>query len=299
MDISLYHTVFLGFFMQKKEQLIGAHVSVAGGLHNAFTYAQTIGANAIQIFTKSNRQWKSTPITEQAADEFVATWQQSPVQIVITHACYLINLGSSDPDIYTKSYNALVDELQRCNTLHIPYLVLHPGSNATNKQSALQQIGAAVLEALSSIPNNQCTVLFETMAGQGSSLGSTFEELAIILHAAKSPQFTGVCVDTAHIFAAGYDAKSPENYHALWEKFDTLIGCDRIKIFHINDSKKECGSRVDRHEHIGKGLIPVLFFSLLMNDTRFLKIPKILETPKENEPEDDIKNIEKLKSIIK
>jgi len=279
--------------MSTKNLLIGAHVSIAGGFDQAIVRAEKIGATCIQIFTKSNRQWYSKPITDEDVVAFLAQQKKSSVQIVVAHASYLINLASANKETAEKSQQALVDELLRCEKLHIPYLVLHPGTSpSTDHESTLLTIAKQINIAFQKAKPKHTTLLLETMAGQGSTVGKTFEELAEIIKHVTVKSHIGVCVDTCHIFAAGYDFHDKKSYHELWKHFDEVIGLEKLKVFHINDSKKELGSFVDRHEHIGHGKIPSTAFKLLMQDKRFVNIPKLLETPKDHdEIEDDKKNL--------
>ena len=280
--------------MKNKLPLIGAHVSIAGGFFNAIKEGTEIGCTAIQIFTKSNRQWASKPINHNDVEKFILAQKNSDIAIVIAHASYLINLGSATPEVQKKSYQALVDEIIRCHQLSIPYLVLHPGTASINeKEKTAQFIGTQINKALKQTTDCNVTVLVETMAGQGSSVGSSFEELASILHYVNDKHRIGVCFDTCHAFAAGYDFTTPQGYESVFKSFDSLIGLNYLKMFHMNDSKKELNCKVDRHENIGQGKIPLQAFSMIMNDPRFSKIPKILETPKSEsaELENDRKNL--------
>lgn len=286
--------------MQKKNHtlLLGAHMSIAGGFEKAIERGESIGCTTIQIFTKSNRQWRAKNIELSDANKFKQALKASSIKIVVAHATYLINLGSPNNETRDKSVNALTQELQRCDLLGIPYLILHPGSHLNaDKNTCISQIAAGIDKVFAEIPNTTTKLLLETMAGQGSSVGHTFEQIAKIIQLSSSKKRLGVCLDTCHVFAAGYNFGSYEQYNAMWDLFEKTIGLNKLKTIHINDSKKECGSRVDRHENIGKGKISLEAFSLLLNDERFFDIPKILETPKDN-LEDDVKNITTLKALI-
>lgn len=287
--------------MKKNGLLIGAHVSIAGGFDQAIVRGEKIGATCIQIFTKNNRQWKSKKITQQQADAFTLQQKNSSIKVVVAHAAYLINLGSTNKLVVEKSVHALVDELERCDMLRIPYLVLHPGTlKKDDEQNSLEFIAEHINKVLQQAQPKHVTLLLETMAGQGSVAGHTFEQLATIIKHIKHKRYVGVCIDTCHIFAAGYLFDTPATYKKLWQQFDQTIGLEKLKVFHFNDSKKETGSRVDRHEHIGKGKIGAAAFKLLMNDARFADVAKILETPKgQDEFTDDIKNLETLRSLVK
>lgn len=279
--------------MTSKKLLMGAHVSIAGGFDKAIIRGETIGAACIQIFTKSNRQWYAKPITNNDIVGFLAQQKDSSVQMVVAHASYLINLASTKTDTAQKSLQALIDELLRCEMLHIPYLVLHPGTYpSTDHQNVLETIAKQINAAFKEVKPKHTSLLLETMAGQGSTVGKTFEELAEIIKHVALKSHIGVCVDTCHIFAAGYEFHDEKSYKQLWQQFDKTIGLERLKAFHINDSKKERGSLVDRHEHIGHGKITPAAFKLLMQDKRFADIPKLLETPKDHDEfEDDKRNL--------
>ncbi len=282
---------------KKHSLLLGAHISIAGGLEKAFFRGQSIGCTTIQIFTKSNRQWQCKPLTKSEIELFKKTWEQSPIKSVVVHASYLINLGSSNPEVITKSTRALKEELLRCSQLGIPYLILHPGSHGTSpKKNSLLQVAKLLDEVFQAVPGNSM-ILLETMAGQGSNLGAEFEELAEIYKASANKKRIGICFDTCHTFAAGYNTQTKKTYEHTWQLFDTVLGFDLLKVIHVNDSKKELGSRVDRHEHIGKGKLGKEAFRLLFNDERFFTIPKILETPKE-ELAEDLKNMKEIVSLL-
>jgi len=282
--------------------LIGAHVSITGGFYKAIEEGSKIGCTAIQIFTKSNRQWASKPISKEEAQFFIQTQKKSNIALTIAHASYLINLGSANEETKQKSYAALIDEIKRCDQLQIPYLVLHPGTADVNedKETSIKKTGKLIEQALEETKNCSTTVLVETMAGQGKSIGSAFEELGLILKQISHKKRIGVCFDTCHAFAAGYNFATKKNYNAMMELFDTTIGIQYLKMFHMNDSKKERGCKVDRHEHIGAGSIPLESFSFIMNDPRWSHVPKILETPKDEHDGilQDQKNLKTLCDLI-
>lgn len=268
---------------KKRRLLLGAHMSISGGLQNAIISGSSIGCTTIQLFTKSNRQWNAQPLTQEQIELFKETYKKYTVDPIVAHATYLINIASPDPKVMHASMKALAFELERCASLGIPYLVLHPGSYTSgDRQEGLQRIVNNLDEILEKTP--QITmVLLETMAGQGSVLCSTFEDIAYILAHSKHKKRLGVCADTCHLFVAGYDLRTPVTYNQTWDQFDTIIGLEHLKVIHVNDSKKGLSSRVDRHEHIGKGELGLETFRLLFNDERFFDIPKILETPKVTE----------------
>lgn len=286
-------------FMTKKNTplLIGAHMSTVGGFEKAIERGASIGCTTVQIFTKSNRQWRAKAISDEEAATFKSTAIKLHIAVIVAHATYLINIGSPDAATRNKSIQAVIDELHRCEKLGITYLVLHPGSHlSTNEEECLISIADSINTILEKAPGNT-TLLIENMAGQGSIVCYTFEQIKYVLDRCNIPARIGVCFDTAHAFAAGYDFRDRKSYDALWKQFDTIIGLSRLKVIHLNDSKKELGSRVDRHEDIGRGLIGLDGFKLLINDHRLALIPKILETPKES-LEDDLRNIETIKSLI-
>lgn len=287
-----------GLLMTKKHTLLlGAHMSVEGSLEKAIERGASIGCTTIQIFTKSNRQWFAKKITLEQVKEFKKAQKEHAVSPVIAHCSYLLNLGSPRKEVQEKSTTALTNELDRCELLGIPYLVLHPGAKLTSERDSCIEVIAYNIDTAIQKSNGGTMVLLETMAGQGSVVGSTFEEIAQILKLAKEKQRIGVCFDTCHAFAAGYDFTTKATYKKLWDNFESTIGIKNLKAIHVNDSKKELGSKVDRHEEIGKGKIEIEGFRLLLNDERFFGVPKILETPKTS-LQDDRRNIEKLKKLL-
>ena len=283
--------------MKKQHSLLlGAHMSIADKIYLAIERGESIGCTAIQIFTKSNRQWNAKHLTDEEIIIFKNKWKQSSIQSIITHATYLINIGSPDKDIEKKSIDAVAMELERSASLGIPYLVLHPGSHSTTDEKlCIKQISKNLDMVLKHNPT--MTILLETMAGQGTNIGHTFEQLAEIMQQSSVKKQLGVCFDTCHAFAAGYDFRTEKTYNALWEQFDTIIGLDALKVIHLNDSKTPLGSRIDRHTDIGKGTIGLKAFELFINDPRFFDIPKILETPKETIA-DDKRNIETIIELM-
>ena len=267
--------------------LLGVHTSISGGFEKSIERAESIGCTAMQIFTKSNRQWRAQPISPEQVTLFIQSWEKSSIQTIIAHASYLINIGALNSDIQKKSIIALIEEIERCAKLSIPYLVLHPGS-----QGSLEQIGTNLNTVLSQTPNT-VMILLETMAGQGKSVAYKFEQLAQIYDMCNQKHRVGICFDTCHAFAAGYDLRTRHAYEKTWAAFDEIIGLEKLKAIHVNDSKKDLGSKIDRHDHIGTGKIGSPFFQFLLTDPRFHSIPKILETPKKT-PDDDINNMKKL-----
>lgn len=260
--------------------LLGAHVSIAKGVYLAPARGEEIGANAIQIFSKNQSQWVGKPITEDDAEKFKKALKESTIEAVVIHDSYLINLGSPDETLLEKSRQAFLDEMDRAERLGVPDLVFHPGSYLkTSEESGLNKIVESLNFVLSERPDGTARLLLETTAGQGTNLGYSFEQLAYIRDGIEQKGRTGICLDTAHIFAAGYDIRSKAAYEGTMAKFETILGLENLRVFHLNDSKKPLGSRVDRHENIGKGFIGLDAFRLIMTDERLQHIPKILETP--------------------
>lgn len=283
--------------MKTTKLLLGAHVSIAGGVQNALYKAHSIGCTALQIFTQSNRQWSFKVFTQEEVDAFNLAKQETGITHIVTHASYLINLCSNSEETRKKSILALKSELARCSQLGIASLVLHPGSG-TPKSQALQLIADGINEAFNE--HNKTQILLELMAGQGSSVGSSFEDLATIRNLVDKKELIGICFDTCHAWAAGYVFNTPDTYAALWKSFEQIIGLKHLKAFHINDSAKTLGCCVDRHAAIGEGTMGLEPFKLIMNDKVFSHIPKIIETPKEKdqELEDDLINLQTLRSLI-
>jgi deoxyribonuclease IV len=276
---------------------IGVHLSISGGLHKAILKAEELNICAIQIFLKNSNRWEAKPYSSDDIDNFITTWETLPDLAVFAHSGYLINLAGTG-EVLTKSLIALSDELHRAHQMHINYLVLHPGSHGGR---GLESGIDAVAKSLESIfkANKNTDILLETTAGQGSSIGHRFEHLRSIIDKTSYPDRLGICLDTCHIFAAGYDISKKDTYRTVFSEFDAIIGLNKLKLIHINDSKKECGSMVDRHEHIGEGFIGNNGFRLLLNDTRLINIPMILETPKCNDDEADKNNLNILKRLLK
>jgi deoxyribonuclease IV len=258
--------------------LLGAHESTSGGLHEAYPRALADGAEAVQIFTKSSRMWRAKEITADDAQVFRAAAGAAGFWASV-HASYLINLGCGAGDLREKSVAAFTDELARCDLIGAPFLVVHPGSCAETARG-LRAI-AEGLDRTFAAHQGKCLVLLETAAGQGSALGRTFEELAEIISLCKSPERVGVCLDTCHVFAAGYDISSDRGYDETFREFGRVLGIERLRAFHLNDSMKPLGCRVDRHEQVGKGEIGPLAFRKLVNDPRFRNVPGYLEIPPE------------------
>jgi deoxyribonuclease-4 len=264
---------------------IGAQISTAGGVANAFARADEAGCETMLIFTKSNRQWKASPLT----DEDIKAWQEerekySQVSPVSVHASYLINIASSKEELWERSYQALKIELERADALDIPTLTFHPGSHTgSGEEAGLQAIARALNRLLDELPDCKTTICLELMAGQGTNLGCTFEHLGYLLDETGRTSRVGVCFDTCHAFSAGYDIRSPEAYQATMSKLDEVIGFDFVKCFHFNDSQFELGTPRDRHAHIGEGYVGKEGFAHFLNDPRWENHAAHLETPKTEE----------------
>jgi deoxyribonuclease-4 len=277
---------------------LGAHISVAGGLHEAFARGEAATCNTLQIFSKNERQWQAKPLTEDAIARFKAEAARSGLAPVLVHASYLINLASPTDELWERSIAACTEELERCDQLGIPFLVLHPGAHTgSGTDAGLERIGAALDRMFEAGIGGRVQLLLETTAGQGSCMGGTLEELARILDLLRYPERVAVCGDTCHLFAAGYDIATPEGYSATFDRLVELVGLDRVKAFHLNDSKGACGSHLDRHEGIGDGHIGLAGFRLLLNDPRFAELPMILETPKGKDAVEDIRNLTILRGL--
>jgi deoxyribonuclease-4 len=280
--------------------LLGAHMSIAGGVGNALLDGKKVDCDAIQIFTKSSRQWAAKPYTKDEIEQFKINRKETGITTIIAHDSYLLNLGSPDAELRKRSVVAFIDELERCEILGVSNLVAHPGAHVgAGEALGIKTIAKSLDEVHTACPGYNAKVTLEITAGQGSNLGYRFEQIASIIDATKQSDRVRVCFDTEHAFAAGYDIRTKEGYERTFDEFDDAIGIDLLAAFHLNDSKKEFNSRVDRHEHIGKGFIGVEAFRLLMNDERFWGLPMCLETPKGPELGEDRENLALLRSLIK
>ncbi|NJN15225.1 MAG: deoxyribonuclease IV [Oscillochloris sp.] len=276
----------------------GAHMSISGGVSKSFARGESVGCEVMQIFSKSERQWRAKPIAAEEVAAYKAEQARTGIGPVIVHDSYLINLAAPGDELWEKSIAAFAEELERCDLLGIPYIVTHPGAHTgSGEDVGLEREAVALNRLFSEGVGGKTMVLLETTAGQGTALGWRFEHLARLFELVPHHDRMGVCVDTCHIFAAGYDIRAAENYQATFAEFDRLIGLERIKCFHLNDSQKDFASRVDRHDHIGKGAIGLEAFRLLVNDPRFTTVPMILETPKGDDMAEDIENLGLLRSL--
>jgi deoxyribonuclease-4 len=283
-------------FPESAGDLIGAHLSTKGGAHTVFERAAIVKAAAVALFSKNSNQWKGKVLTEEDCALF---HQKRSVDPVLTHASYLINLATINPQFLEKSIAALADELDRAERLGIHAVVLHPGAHmGEGARAGIDQIARSFDKIHAMLPSHKVVTLLETSAGQGSCVGSTFEELGRIRALVDDKARLGICVDTCHIFAAGYDIRSRNAYARMVDEIEEHVGLANVGAFHLNDSKKPLASRVDRHEHIGKGEIGTEAFAMLLNDSRFARLPKLIETPKNSDHSWDVSNITLLRSLL-
>jgi deoxyribonuclease-4 len=280
--------------------LLGAHFSIAKGLHGALHEAKSYECNVLQIFTKNASTWRERTLTGDEIEFFRNTRLETKMNCIASHTSYLINLAAPDKKKHVMSCHALTQELIRSSFLDIPYVVLHPGSHmGKGEQAGIDLIAESVNAIFDKHPDISTRLLFETTAGQGSSIGYTFEQLAAISALVSRRDKIGFCLDSCHIFAAGYDIRTDKAYQKTIDTFDATVGLKHLYAIHLNDSKKGLGSRVDRHEHIGEGSIGIKAFEFFMKDERFSKIPKIIETPKQKDGKDaDRINLNRLRLLV-
>ena len=283
--------------------LIGAHMSIAGGLYRALLRGREAGCEVIQIFTQNRNRWKSRKLSAKEIDLFHKACDETSILAVAAHNSYLINLASARSHVLRKSFFALLQELERAELLGIPYLVMHPGAHVGDgEKKGLRRIADALNRVFERTSDYRVKILLEMTAGQGTSLGYRLEHLAEILEMTESQDRLGVCMDTCHAFAAGYDFRTAKAYRQFFGEFDRILGLDRLRLFHLNDSKNGFGSRVDRHEHPGAGFIGLKAFSFFLNDPKFAHLPFLIETPKGKSKEGldwDVVNLNLLRSLIK
>ena len=283
-------------YSEKHGDLIGAHLSTKGGLHTVFDRAAEVNASAVALFAKNSNQWKGKELTDEDCALFA---KKRSVKPVFTHASYLINLATTNPDFHRKSIAALIDELNLAQRLGIRAVVLHPGAHmGAGPKAGIDRIARSLDRIHAAIPHHRVITLLETSAGQGSCLGCSFDELGQIRKLVDDKKRVGICFDTCHVFASGYDLRTRETYERTIDDLEQHIGVRNVGLFHLNDSKKPLGSRVDRHEHIGDGQIGLHAFGFILNDERFRGIPKLLETPKKVEHESDRRNLATLRSLL-
>lgn len=282
--------------------ILGAHQSIIGGFDKAVERAHRSGCDCLQLFTKNNNQWAAKDITPAAAKRFRDALNSLGLEHPLAHDSYLINLASPDVKLWQRSVDAFTVELERAETLGIPFVVTHPGAfTSSDEETGIENIVRALDEIDNRTSRLNVRCLLETTAGQGTSLGWRFEQLASILDGVKTPDRIGFCLDTCHVFAAGYPLSPKKQYRATMDEFDRLLGLERIKAFHLNDSLRDRGSRIDRHEHIGRGRLGIEPFRLLLDDKRFRDVPMYLETPKGREGDEDwdVINLKTLRSLCK
>jgi deoxyribonuclease-4 len=278
--------------------VFGAHMSIRGGVSMAIERARSIRCTAMQMFVKNNMQWFARPLTSEEIRAFLNHVQRGELLSVFAHANYLINLAATNPQFHANSIRALAEELVRADQLELPFLVLHPGAHlGAGEEAGLKKIADSVDEMFRKIPKVKTKIALEITAGQGSCIGHRFEHLAHIIANVREPERLRVCLDTAHLFAAGYDIGSEPGVRKTFHQFDRVIGRDRLVAIHVNDSKTGRGSRVDRHDHIGKGRIGLHAFRFIMRSPRFSKIPKVLETPKGKDLAEDVMNLKTLRGL--
>ena len=279
--------------------LFGAHESIAGGVFNAIERGKKATCDTIQMFNKSNSQWRAAKLKPEDIEKYFELQKELKISVSTSHASYLINIASPDPALAEKSVASLKEEMERCKVLKIPNLVLHPGAHmGEGVDKGIERVIGSLNRLFDSLKDNNVTLLLETTAGQGSVLGSTFEQIAAMIKSVEAPEKVGVCLDTCHIFAAGYPISDASDYKKTIKQFDDVVGIDKLRIIHMNDSKKGLGLHVDRHEHIGKGEIGIEGFRNIVNDARLSHIPMILETPKEEELVEDIENLKVLRGLV-
>jgi deoxyribonuclease-4 len=273
-------------------------MSIAGGLHLALERGAALGCFAVQIFVKNQRQWAARPLGDDEARAFRAAGRSTGVRTVFAHASYLINLASPDPIAWERAVSFFTDELERAEALGLACVAIHPGSHlGTGIETGLDRVATAVREVLRRTRGYRVRVALENTAGGGGSVGRTFGELGALLRRLQGGRRVGVCLDTCHLFAAGYDIRSPAGYHAAMDECAREVGMSRVLAFHLNDARAPLGSGLDRHEHIGRGYLGLPAFRLLLNDPRFATVPKVLETPKDPEPEADLRNLATLRGL--
>lgn len=278
---------------------LGSHMSVAGGVSKGLDRAEMISIDAVQIFTKNNNRWSQSPLDPEEITRFKERATRYDRRNLISHTAYLINLASPDETTHERSREALHDEIERAEVLGLSWVVLHPGSHVgQGEEWGLNRIVDSLDSVLDRSPRFKVGVLLETTAGQGSNLGYKFEHLAHIISRVRRPKRLGVCIDTCHIFAAGYEIRDLANYRKTMKAFDDIVGLQHVHAFHLNDSLKPFGSRVDRHAHIGEGEIGLDAFACILNDKRVRDLPMILETPKGKEMKEDLKNLARLKKLV-
>jgi len=277
---------------------IGAHMSIAGGLHLALERGREVGCGAVQIFLKNQRQWAGPPLRDEAIRAFATARRRTGIRRVFAHSSYLINLASPDRTAWAQAVDAFTDELERGEALGLSCVVVHPGSHmGAGLESGLRRVISALDQALARTAGYRIKVALENTAGGGNSVGRTFAELATMLNGAARPERIGICIDTCHLFAAGYDLRTEAGYARAMAECEATVGRRRVLALHLNDARAPFGSGLDRHEHIGRGFLGIATFRRLLNDRRFARVPKVLETPKDPEPTSDLRNLATLRRL--
>ena len=279
--------------------LLGAHMSIAGGTPNAIDRARRAGCTVLQIFVKNNNQWKGKPLSDEEVQQFRTDRAKSGLVDVVAHTCYLINLASPEGELRRQSIETFLEELRRATLLGLSHLVVHPGSHGGEGEVlGVRRIAEALDEIHERAAETPVSVALEGTAGQGNSVGYRFKHLRDILGGCRQPERVSICLDTCHLFTSGHDFRDPEGYGRMIEAFDRTVGLSNLHVLHCNDSKRELGSRVDRHEHIGKGKIGLEGFRWIMNDPKLARVPKILETPKGVTLRLDKRNLRVLRELV-
>lgn len=279
--------------------LMGAHTSISGGVAQSVPRAQVLGFTAAQIFVKNNKQWFAPPLTEEEAAQFRSARKASGIYF-FAHNSYLVNLASQDPEMFSTSVRAMTAEVERAEALGLPFIVMHPGSHGgAGEEAGLKRIVQGLDEIVRATSGFQCRMALEITAGQGNALGYRLEHLGRLLESVVNEKRFGICLDTAHLFAAGYNIKTREGYDAMMDQADKLFGLPSVLGLHLNDSKVPLGKRVDRHEHLGLGEIGLDCFKWIVQDPRWASTPKVLETPKSEDMHEDVENLTKLASFLR
>jgi deoxyribonuclease-4 len=284
--------------MAPRQDEIGAHMSIAGGLHLALERGREVGCGAVQIFLKNQRQWAARPLDDEMIRAFATARRRTGIRRVFAHSSYLINLASPDATAWAQAVDAFTDELERGEALGLSCVVIHPGSHmGAGLEPGLRRVIGALDQALARTAGYRIKVALENTAGGGNSVGRTFAELATMIDGAARPERIGICIDTCHLFAAGYDLRTEAGYARAMAECEATVGRGRVLAFHLNDARAPFGSGLDRHEHIGRGFLGLAAFRRLLNDRRFARVPKVLETPKEPEPTSDLRNLATLRRL--